>query len=126
MREHSAFILILSCVFVSLAIFAGFELYNTYELTSNKNAILNSIVALAEDAYQYRQRPISLGGGGGDYSNYRIPFKLIRTADGIFTAEPVANKILITGISRPLNGTIDAEIDERGNIVKCSYEGEFR
>ncbi len=126
MREHSAFILVISFVFVSLAIFVGFELYSTYELSANKNAILNTIQVLAEDAYQFRQRPVPMGGGGGDYSNYRIPFKMIRTADGIFITEPYPNGIMITGISRPLNARIDAEVSDSGKIVKCTFEGDFR
>jgi hypothetical protein len=125
-RKHSALILVLSFIFVSLAIFVGFELYSTYELSSNKQAIMNSLTALADDAYQYHQRPVSMGGGGGDYSNYRIPFGMVRTPDGLFTTEPVESHLLITGISRPLNGRIEAEVDERGKIVKCSYEGDFR
>jgi hypothetical protein len=125
-RERSALILIASCVFVSLAIFVGFELYTTYETTANKQAILNSMNALAEDAYQYHQRPVSMGGGGGDYSNYRIPYGMIRTTDGLFTTEPLQNHLLITGISRPLNGRIEAEVDEKGKIVRCTFEGDFR
>ncbi len=126
MREHSALILVLSFVFVSLAIFVGFELYSTYQLSANKNAILNTIQMLAEDAYQFRQRPVAMGGGGGDYSSYRIPFKLVRTEDGIFTTEPMPKGIMITAISRPLNARIDAEVGDSGKIVKYVYEGDFR
>lgn len=126
MREHSTLFIILSCVFVSLAIVAGFQLYSIYELSSNRNAIMNTIHVLAEDAYQFRQRPVALGGGGGDYSTYRIPYKLIRTPEGIFTIEPTPNRVFITGLSRPLNARIEAEVDETGNIVRLSFEGEFR
>ena len=98
MREHSALTLIISFAFASLVIFAGFELYNSYELSSNKTAILNTIHVLAEDAYKFRQRPVSIGGGGGDYSNYRIPYRLVRTQDGIFTAEASGDGLTISGI----------------------------
>ena len=126
MREHSALILVLSFVFVSLAIFAGFELYTTYELTANKGAIVNTLHTLAEDAHQFYVKPVSLGGGGGSYAKYNVPLMLIRTADGIFTTDRAGTHLIITGISRPLNGRIIADVDELGNVTQYTFEGIFR
>ncbi len=126
MREHSALILVLSFVFVSLAIFAGFELYSTYELTANKGAIINTLHTLAEDAHQFYAKPVALGGGGGSFARYNVPLMLIRTADGIYTTDRVGTHLIITGISRPLNGRINAEVDEQGNVTHYSFEGVFR
>jgi hypothetical protein len=126
MREHQAFILVLSFVFVSIAVFAGFQLYSSYELTANKGAIVNTLTTLAEDAHQFRARPVAMGGGGGSYTRYSVPFKLIRTEDGIFTTERAGSHLLITGISRPLNGRIIADVDENGNVAKLEFEGVFR
>ena len=126
MREHQAFILVLSFVFVSIAVFAGFQLYSSYELTANKGAIINTLTTLAEDAHQFRARPVAMGGGGGSYTRYSVPFKLIRTEDGIFTTERNGSHLLITGFSRPLNGRIVADVDENGNVAKLEFEGVFR
>ena len=126
MREHQAFILVLSFVFVSVAIFAGFQLYSSYELDANKGSIINTLTTLAEDAHAFRTRPVSMGGGGGSYARYSVPFKLIRTEDGIFTTERAGSHLLITGISRPLNGRIVADVDEQGNVSKLEFEGVFR
>lgn len=126
MREHSAFILLLSFVFVSLAIFVGFELYSTYELSANKNAILNTIHVLVEDAHQFQSKPVALGGGGGSYNRYHVPYKLIRTEDGIFTTELEGTHLIICGISRPLNARINADVDENGDVQKYTFEGEFK
>jgi hypothetical protein len=126
MREHQAFILVLSFVFVSIAVFAGFRLYSSYEVTANRGALINTLTALAEDAHTYRTRPVAMGGGGGSYARYHVPFKLIRTEDGIFTTERAGSHLIITGISRPLNGRIVADVDEHGAVAKFDFEGVFR
>ncbi|MGA2623727.1 MAG: hypothetical protein ABSF91_07735 [Bacteroidota bacterium] len=40
------------------------------------DAAMNSLDSLADEAYQYKIRPVSMGGGGGSYEGYSIPTKL--------------------------------------------------
>ena len=51
----------------------GLSLIPNVEYQSPKNYIINDLNSLAASAYQYRNRSISEGGGGGTYLGYQIP-----------------------------------------------------
>ena len=48
-------------------------MFMEYRISSNKDAIISDLTAIAVDAYQYSQRPESMGGGDGSYDGYAIP-----------------------------------------------------
>jgi hypothetical protein len=108
MREHQAFILVLSFVFVSVAVFAGFQLYSSYELDANKGSIINTLTTLAEDAHAFRTRPVSVWEaavvptrGTASRSNSSA-----RRTD--FHTERAGSHLPLPELSRPLNGRIVA------------------
>src|SRR5437867_7065193 len=56
-------------------------------VTSNKDAIINHMNNLAATAYQYRIRPTTMGGGGGDsYEGFKIPKSMMSTDFATFSA----------------------------------------
>jgi hypothetical protein len=51
-------------------------LFLEYQISSNKDAIINDLNLLSVDAFQYTQRPESMGGGDGTYDGYSVPSRL--------------------------------------------------
>ncbi|HTK81241.1 MAG TPA: hypothetical protein VL633_03035 [Bacteroidota bacterium] len=44
-----------------------------YRISTNKDAIVSDLNAIAADAFQYSQRPHGMGGGDGSFAGYAIP-----------------------------------------------------
>lgn len=93
---------------------------------SNRDAIINDLNNLAAQAYQYRVRPTSMGGGQGSYSGFKIPVRMASNANGTYETlivEP--NLVRYKAKASSGNGTVEASIDQDGRLSNWNYGGEF-
>ncbi len=60
-------------------------MFMEYNISSNKDAIINDLNLLASDAFQYALRPASMGGGEGSYNGYVIPTQLLENDNAAYT-----------------------------------------
>ena len=124
MGQQQLLLLILGVLIVGTAIAVGVSQYGAQAEQANKDGVTSSLVNIAANAYQYKIRPSTLGGGSNSFSGYTIPSKMRKDDFGTYTA-PVANasSCVITGTSS-LNALFVAtcSVDDTGKTL-MNYNG---
>lgn len=126
MSEHQSLIYVITFVMIGIAVFVGLVFYAQHEVSSNKEAIVNTLNIIAEDVVHYRYRPGAMGGGGGEYAKYNVPRSLASNADGIFSVSFESSQMLIIGTSAKGYGQVTAVMSVAGNLSNFSYSGQFK
>src|SRR5439155_373411 len=88
MGQQQLLLIILGVIIVGIAIAVGITMFSSASVQSNKDAIVNDLNNLAANAYQFRIRPTTMGGGGGSYGTYKVPLALQVNDNGSYS--PVA------------------------------------
>jgi hypothetical protein len=127
MGQQQLLLIILGVIIVGIAIAVGLSLFTAQSIQSNRDAIINDLNNLAAQAYQYRIRPMSMGGGQGDYSSFVIPTKMRTNENATYGSTPSQNSIAFTAVSaqNPTN-TVNVTIDSFGRLSGWSYSGDFQ
>jgi hypothetical protein len=124
MGQQQLLLIILGVIIVGIAIAVGISQFGAHSTQANKDGVTSSLVNVAANAYQYRIRPTTMGGGGGDYTAYAIPSQMASDANGTY-AKTSANRtqVVVTGTSS-INGTWTATCttDSLGKTV-LAYTG---
>jgi hypothetical protein len=128
MGTQQMVLVILGVILIGIAITVGIGIFQAQNVSSNLDAIVNDLSHIAANAYQYRKRPAKLAGGGGDYSLYEIPPRLVPALNATYTIESQSETkltILATSALDPEN-TVTATIDADGTIGEWIYTGDFQ
>ena len=91
MGQQQLLLIILGVIVVGIAIAVGISQFGAHSIQANKDGVTSSLVNLAADAYQYRIRPTTLGGGSGGYTGYTIPNKMASDNDGTYAVGTVSS-----------------------------------
>ncbi|MGA3245908.1 MAG: hypothetical protein ABSE41_14925 [Bacteroidota bacterium] len=127
MGQQQLLLIILGVIIVGIAIAVGLSLFSAQSVQSNRDAIINDLNNLAAQAYQFRIRPSSMGGGQGDYTTFSIPSKMKTNENGTYTAAPTTNTIVFTAVSaQNASNTIKVTIDSGGKLGTWVYSGDFQ
>ena len=127
MGQQQLLLIILGVIIVGIAIAVGLSLFSAQSVQSNRDAIINDLNNLAAQAYQFRIRPISMGGGQGDYTSFTIPTKMRTNENATYTANPSNNTIAFTAVSaQNSTNTVQVSIDSNGRLSGWSYAGDFQ
>jgi hypothetical protein len=129
MGQQQLLLIILGVIIVGIAIAVGITMFSSSSVQSNKDAIINDLNNLAANAYQFRVRPITMGGGSGSYtggSAYAIPTKLVSDDNGTYSASNAAQAVTFVGTSAQGYGTITAVCDSSGRLTTFTYTGQFQ
>ena len=126
MGQQQLLLIILGVIIVGIAIAVGISMFSSGSVQSNRDGIINDMNNLAANAYQYRIRPTTMGGGGGSYTNYVIPTKLQSNENGNYTSSVTAAAITFTGTSGQGYGTCVAVLDSTGKLTSFTYTGDFQ
>jgi type II secretory pathway pseudopilin PulG len=127
MGQQQLLLIILGVIIVGIAIAVGLSLFSAQSVQSNRDAIINDLNNLAAQAYQFRIRPTSMGGGQGDYTTFSIPLKMRTNENGTYTNANTADVITITAISgQNASNYITVNIDTDGRLGTWSYYGDFQ
>jgi hypothetical protein len=127
MGQQQLLLIILGVIIVGIAIAVGLSLFSAQSVQSNRDAMINDLNNLAAQAYQFRIRPQSMGGGQGDYTTFSIPIKMRTNENGTYVATPAANTIGIVATSRQnASNYITVTIDGDGHLTSWSYFGDFQ
>ena len=73
MGQQQLLLIILGVIVVGIAIAVGISQFGANSTQANKDGVTSSLVNLAANAYQYRIRPTTMGGGSNSYSGYTVP-----------------------------------------------------
>jgi hypothetical protein len=101
------------------------EILRQSYLNAGRDGMINEIANMAANAYQYRIRPTTMGGGGGSYVGYAIPTKLRKTEIGSYEVEVSADSVMFIGTSARANGGVRATVNKEGRTGGFVYTGEF-
>ena len=131
MGQQQLLLIILGVIIVGIAIAVGITLFGSSSISSNKDAIVADINNIAANAFQYKIRPSTMGGGGGTYGGYKVPVIFQPNDNGsygpISAVSAGAKSFTITGDSKPYPGSaISAVIDSTGVLTSFTYTGEFQ
>ena len=121
MGQQQLLLIILGVIIVGIAIAVGISMFSSGSIQSNKDGIINDLNNLAANGYQYRIRPLTMGGGGGSYVSYAIPTKLLTNENGSYGVSGVsASSMTFTGTSSQGYGTVIAVLDSTGKLGSFS------
>ena len=126
MGQQQLLLIILGVIIVGIAIAVGISMFSSGSIQSNRDGLINDMNNLAANAYQYRIRPTTMGGGGGTYTGYVIPVKLVSNENGSFAAAAGAASVTFTGTSGQGYGTVVAVCDSTGRLTSFTYTGDFQ
>jgi hypothetical protein len=100
MGQQQLLLIILGVIIVGIAIAVGIAQFGAHSTQSNKDGVTASLVNIAANAYQFKIRPSTMGGGSGVYTGYTIPSKMSKDDNGTYTLGTIAtNSIQIKGTS---------------------------
>ena len=131
MGQQQLLLIILGVIIVGIAIAVGITMFSSSSVQANKDAIVNDLNNLAADAYQYRIRPTTMGGGAGSYGGYKVPTKLQANENGTYTPTTAVSaaaqsfNLIGTSVSYP-GSTVQATIDSTGKLGTFVYGGQFQ
>ena len=135
MGQQQLLLIILGVIIVGIAIAVGLSLFSAQSVQANRDAIVNDLNNLAANAYQFRIRPVSMGGGGGAYDNskgasntYTVPSKMKTNDNGTYAAPTVAaDNITFSATSAQYPGcTVQATLGSDGKLSGFIYGGQFQ
>ena len=101
MGQQQLLLIILGVIIVGIAIAVGISQFGAHSTQANKDGVTSSVVNIAANAYQFKIRPTTMGGGGGSYSGYAIPSKMKADDNGTYALSSAgATSAVITGTSK--------------------------
>ena len=76
MGQQQLILITLAIMVVGLAIFAGVRMFDSYQKSNERDALIHQMQVLVLDARKYAAKATSFAGGGGSFSGYRAPENL--------------------------------------------------
>lgn len=127
MGQQQLLLIILGVIIVGIAIAVGLSLFSAQSIQSNRDAIINDLNNLAAQAYQYRIRPSSMGGGQGKYDGFTIPTKMSANENATYVPTVTTDAITIVATSgQNTTNTVTVVINSDGKLGSWSYAGDFQ
>jgi hypothetical protein len=121
MGQQQLLLIILGVIIVGIAIAVGLSLFSANAVQANKDAITNDLNNIMANAYQYRIRTSSMGGGNNSYAGYAIPTRLSSNSNAVYTITTAgtATTLGVTGTSSSVaSSTVVASINANGNVTQ--------
>jgi hypothetical protein len=88
MGQQQLLLIILGVIVVGIAVAVGITMFSDSSISANRDALASDLVNLASRAQQFYRRPVSLGGGGNDFSKLTAITQLTNNptnANGTYT-----------------------------------------
>ncbi len=100
MGQQQLLLIILGVIIVGIAIAVGVAQFGAHSTQANKDGVTTSLINISANAYQFKIRPTTMGGGGGKYTNYTVPSKMAKDDNGSYALGTVSsNSVQILGTS---------------------------
>ena len=101
MGQQQLLLIILGVIIVGIAIAVGVAQFSAHSSQANKDGVTASLVSISANAYQYKMRPATMGGGNGAYTSYTLPTKMAADDNGSYALGTVAtNSVQIVATSK--------------------------
>lgn len=128
MGQQQLLLIILGVIIVGIAIAVGLSLFSAQSIQSNKDAIINDLNNIAAQAYQYKVRPASMGGGQGSYANFTIPSKMATNENATYSVSgtPGADVTVLAISANNTTNKVTGVVDSNGKLGGWTYAGDFQ
>jgi hypothetical protein len=111
MGQQQLLLIVLGVIVVGIAVVVGINLFNANAVSSNRDGVVSDLNNLGAMAQQHYKKPLSMGGGGNDFTaggpvgaGWEIPSQLDTTANGFYVATlDYAKQVTIVGTGTELN-----------------------
>ena len=125
MGQQQLLLIILGVIIVGIAIAVGISQFGAHSTQANKDGVTSSLVNILANAYQYKIRPTTMGGGGGSYVNYSIPSKMTRDDNGTYALGGIASNLITVLGTSSINTVWVATFtaDDTGKSALVNYGG---
>jgi len=119
MGQQQLLLIILGVIVVGIAIAVGISQFSAHSTQANKDGVVSSLINVSANAYQYKIRPTTMGGGGGTYNNYTIPSKMSSDNNGTYAVTSASGATAkFTGTSAMNSSwTAVCNVDSLGNTT---------
>lgn len=125
MGQQQLLLIVLGVIIVGIAVVVGINLFNANAETSTQDSIVSQGTNLGAMAQQYFKKPIAMGGGGNDFTDFttkvfdNLPTSLVNSTDATWavTTESATQVVLTaTPVDADYAWTVVTTID-KDNIV---------
>lgn len=99
--------------------------FHRHYVQANRDGITIELSQITANAYQYKIRPGTMGGGSGRYIGFAIPQKMVITRNAVFEAQVFPESVVIIGKSKLNLGSVQATINDTGSTGHWIFTGEF-
>lgn len=127
MDRKNPLLLIMMITLLGIAIAGAIWTFGQRNVQVRRDAIISHVQHVAADAFQYRLRPRTLGGGGGSYEGYAIPSRLRSTALAQFSVgeASTAQSLVVVARGERGIGDITAGVDSTGAVSILTLTGDL-
>lgn len=124
MGQQQLLLIILGVIVVGIAIAVGISQFSAHSTQANKDGVTSSLVNISANAYQFRIRPTTMGGGGGAYTGYLIPSRMQTDNNGTYAVNSLSSTTAVLKGTSSMNSSYVATCttDSLGNTV-LAYTG---
>jgi hypothetical protein len=128
MGQQQLLFVILGIIVIGIAIAAGISMFESQNVLTNRDSIISDLNELAANAYQFRGKLRTMGGGQGDYSTYIIQSMMATNVNATYSVQSASVNslsMLAVSVQNPSN-TVFVTIDSRGKLENWTFAGDFQ
>src|SRR5512141_277062 len=103
MGQQQLLLIVLGVIVVGIAVVVGINLFNANAETSAQDSIVSQGTNIGALAQQYYKKPVAMGGGGHDFSNFetdvfnKLPVNLTTSTDATWSVTSAsADQVVLT------------------------------
>ena len=110
MGQQQLLLIVLGVIIVGVAVVSAI-LFRASAVENKRDLILNELMNIAMMAQEYNKKPIILGGGGGSFTDWKMPAKMYKTAAGSYSATVQSDEVTLVGTGNEVvNGTDSVKV----------------
>ena len=125
MGQQQLILIILCTILVGAAIAVGILLFQTDNVSSNRDAMVEELNNIAGNAQAFYMRPKCMGGGGNSYAGYDIPKIMKSSQNGNYIATSSDTKVDFVGTSSQNDGIVKATLIKTSEQMAFTYFNAF-
>ncbi len=111
MGQQQLLLIVLGVIIVGVAVVIAIQLFRANAIENKRDIIMNESMNIALLAQEYYKKPKLLGGGGGSFTDWKMPSKMNITAAGNYGAMISDQSVTITGTGNEVvNGTDSVKV----------------
>ncbi len=97
MGQQQLLLIALGVIVVGVMIVTGMGIFNAYSESTSRDQLVQTLNSLGMIAYEYYKKPAALGGGGGDFSGWKLPDNFKKYEEGKISASVNRNRVRLNG-----------------------------